>query len=108
MFVINFKLDLKKILLVCFIFALFVITIVEFGTTPQSSNVSSKTSVNYDYEFTDENFTKILKDVHSNIDSNIGKTVTILQFQRNFNKFTRLCRSVIHTDKSTFRFNKFS
>jgi uncharacterized repeat protein (TIGR03943 family) len=79
MFVVNFKLDFKKILLVCFILALLVVTIIEFGTTPQTSNVSSKTG-NYDYIFTDENFTKNLKDIHNNIDSNIGKTVKISGF----------------------------
>lgn len=79
MFVVNFKLDFKKILLVCFILALLVVTIVEFGTNPETSNVASKTG-NYDYVFTDENFTKTLKDIHSNIDSNIGKTVKISGF----------------------------
>lgn len=79
MFVVNFKLDFKKILLVCFILALLVVTIVEFGTNPETSNVASKTG-NYDYIFTDENFTKTLKDIHNNIDSNIGKTVKINGF----------------------------
>ena len=42
-----FKLDLKKILLVCFILALLVVTIIEFGANSETSNVASKTG-NYD------------------------------------------------------------
>lgn len=79
MFVVNFKLDLKKILLVCFILALLVVTIIEFGANSETSNVASKTG-NYDYVFTEENFTKTLKEIHSNIDANIGKTVKISGF----------------------------
>lgn len=80
MFVMNFKLDFKKILLICFLIALVVVTIIEFGTTTKTTNVASKSTGNYDYIFTDENFTKTLKDIHTNIDSNIWKTVKISGF----------------------------
>lgn len=80
MFVVNFKLDFKKILLICFILALLVVTIIEFGTNTDTTNVASKITGNYDYVFTEENFTKNLKDIHINIDANIGKTVKISGF----------------------------
>lgn len=80
MFVVNFKLDFKKILLLCFILALIVVTIIEFGTTSKTTDVASKTSKNYDYTFTDENYTQNLKQIHSNIDANLGKTVKISGF----------------------------
>lgn len=80
MFVLNFKLDFKKILLACFVIALLVVTIIEFGSNNQTTNVASKNDGKYDYVFTDENFTKTLKDIHTNIDANIGKTVKITGF----------------------------
>ena len=79
MFVLNFKLDYKKILLMCFVIALLVVTIIEFGSN-KVTNVASKNLNKYDFEFTDENYTKILKEIHTNIDSNIGKTVKISGF----------------------------
>lgn len=80
MFVVNFKLDFKKILLICFVIALAIVTIIEFGTTSKTTNVSSKSTGKYDYMFTDDNYTKTLKDIHANIDKNIGKTVKISGF----------------------------
>ena len=79
MFILNFKLDYKKILLACFIIALLIVTIIEFGSN-KTTNVASKNVNKYDYEFNDENYTKMLKDIHTNIDSNIGKTVKINGF----------------------------
>ena len=46
----------------------------------KTTNVASQNLNKYDFEFTDENYTKILKDIHSNINSNIGKTVKISGF----------------------------
>lgn len=80
MFIVNFKLDFKKILFVCFLLSLIIITIVEFGINSDTANVASKNDGKYDYIFTEENFTKNLKDIHTNIDSNIGKTVKISGF----------------------------
>ena len=79
MFVLNFRLDYKKILLICFVIALLFVTIIEFGEN-KTTNVASQNLNKYDFEFTDENYTKILKDIHSNINSNIGKTVKISGF----------------------------
>lgn len=79
MFILNFKLDYKKILLMCFIIALLIVTIIEFGGN-KTTNVASKNLNKYDYEFTDENYMNFLKEIHTNIDSNIGKTVKISGF----------------------------
>ena len=80
MFVLNFKLDIKKMVFVCFILVLLVVTIIEFGRNPETSNVASKKVINYDYELNEENFTKCLKDIHTNIDANLGKSVKMSGF----------------------------
>lgn len=79
MFVINFKLDYKKILFACIIIAAVVATIVEFSTN-KTSIVSSNKDNNYDYIFTEENYTKYLKEIHENIDANLNKSVKISGF----------------------------
>lgn len=105
MFVLNFKLDIKKILLVCFILTLLVVTIIEFGKTPETSNVSSKKIENYDYVFTEENFTQNLKNIHDNIDANIGKTIKISGFifkMPDFNENYFVCaRNTISNNEDT-------
>lgn len=79
MFVINFKLDFKKILFACVVIAAIIATIVEFGTN-KTSIVSSNKDNNYDYTFDEANYTKYLKEIHENIDANINKTVKITGF----------------------------
>lgn len=79
MFVVNFKLDFKKILLACVMIAAVVATIVEFGVN-KTSIVSSNKDHNYDYTFTEENYTKFLKEIHENIDANLDKSVKITGF----------------------------
>ena len=77
MFVVNFKLDFKKILIGSIVIALFVATIMEFGT--KTSSVNSNIS-NYDFDLNDENYTSILKTIHENIDENLGKTIHLSGF----------------------------
>jgi len=79
MFVVNFKLDFKKILFACVVIAAIVATIVEFGTN-KTSIVSSNKDNNYDYTFDEANYTKYLKQIHENIDANVNKTVKITGF----------------------------
>ena len=79
MFVINFKLDFKKILFACVVIAAIVATIVEFGTN-KTSIVSSNKDNNYDYTNDESNYTKYLKEIHENIDANINKSVKITGF----------------------------
>ena len=79
MFVVNFKLDFKKILIFCVVVALFIATIIEFGSKNSFSLVNSNIS-NYDYDFNDANYVQNLKTIHENIDENLGKTVHLIGF----------------------------
>lgn len=79
MFVVNFKLDFKKILVVCVLIALLAAAIIESGSI-KTSSVSSKGEEKYDYVMNEENYTKTLKDIHENIDMNLGKTIKISGF----------------------------
>ena len=76
MFVLNFKLDFKKVLFGCILVALLVATIIEFSNM-NTDTVSSKNTNAYDYVLTDDNYVDILKKVHNNIDENVGKTIII-------------------------------
>lgn len=73
MYICNFKLNIKKILISIIIISIIVALFIEV-----SSMLKSKSS--YDYELTEENFTEILKTVHNNIDDNIGKTIKLSGF----------------------------
>lgn len=79
MFVVNFKLDFKKIFFACILIAAIIATVIEFGTNHESMNTSKKEE-NYDFVLTEENYTTILKQVHENIDENLGKTIKISGF----------------------------
>lgn len=79
MFVINFKLDFKKILIGCIIVALAVATIMEFGTKTQTSSVNSNVTT-YDFDLNEDNYTELLKTIHDNIDENLGKTIHLTGF----------------------------
>ena len=78
MFVINFKLDYKKILITCVVIALFIATIIEFAGNNTSTVVSNADK--YDYDLKEENYTEILKTIHDNIDGSIGKTIHMRGF----------------------------
>ena len=79
MFVVNFKLDFKKIFFACIAIAAIIATLIEFGSNNLSIS-TSKNQENYDYILTEENYTEILKQVHENIDENLGKTVKMSGF----------------------------
>ncbi|MDD3304082.1 MAG: hypothetical protein PHP54_04115 [Clostridia bacterium] len=79
MFVVNFKLDFKKIFLVCILVAAIVATIIEFGNNG-SKVVNSNVDHNYDFVLTEDNYTSVLKQIHENIDVNIGKTIKMTGF----------------------------
>ena len=79
MFVVNFKLNIKRILLICFLLGLAIATIVEFSSIDTSS-VSSKKDKAYDYLITESNWCEAIKQIHYDIDSNINKTVKITGF----------------------------
>lgn len=79
MFVVNFKLDLKKILVVCVLIAILAAAIIESGNI-KTSSVNANSDENYDYVMTEKNYTKTLKEIHENIDMNLGKSIKISGF----------------------------
>ena len=79
MFVINFKLNIKKCLLICFLLGLAIATIIEFSNIGVSS-VSSKKDCAYDYLISENNWCQAVKTIHDNVDENINKTVKITGF----------------------------
>ncbi len=79
MFVINFKLDAKKIIFSCILIAGVIATIIEFSNK-DIKLVDVNADTTYDYIFTEENYTTLLNQIHSNIDASVGKTVKISGF----------------------------
>lgn len=81
MFVMNLKLNTKKILIICLIIAFLVALIVEVISFMNSNNNS------YDYVITDENFTNMLKTIHEDIEGNLGKKIKLSGFVFNMPDF---------------------
>lgn len=79
MFVVNFKLDFKKIFFACIALAAIIATIIEFGSNNFSISTSQKEE-NYDYILTEENYIETLKNIHENIDINLNKTIKMSGF----------------------------
>ena len=83
MFVINFKLNFKKILIMCLTISVVAAILIEFVTS--GSNLESTATIRqddskYDYILTDENYIQILKEVHENIQGSVNKTVKMSGF----------------------------
>lgn len=81
MFVLNLKLDMKKILIACLSISLISAMAIEYFA---NQNIDSKSTMRndekYDYILTDDNYLSTLKTIHENIDENVGKTVKISGF----------------------------
>lgn len=76
MFVMNIKLNFKKIFIACIIIAAFIAIAVELSSNNATLS-SAKLIEKYDYILDESNFTTILKTVHDNIDANVNKTVKL-------------------------------
>ena len=63
MFVLNIKMDYKKILIICAICALIIASIVEFGVKDTFILTSSSID-NFDYEITNDTLEKLKEDVY--------------------------------------------
>lgn len=74
MYICNLKLNIKKILAICLVIAIAITLTLEIIDMNKNDNIV------YDYELTAENFTKILKTIHDDIESNIGKTIKLSGF----------------------------
>lgn len=81
MFVMNFKLSTKKIILICIIISIGISLIAE---VIRYSNTSKNS---FDYVITAENFTDMLKSIHDNVDENIGKSIKVSGFVFNMPDF---------------------
>lgn len=75
MFVVNFKLDLKKLFIFLLIIAAIIALIIEFGFSNNGSFPTSKSLEKFDYVLEEKNYTEVLKTIHENIDANVNKTV---------------------------------
>ena len=75
MFVCNLKLNLKKILIISAVIIVSIALILEI-----TSMNKTKSNTTFDYVLDTENFTEVLKTVHDNIDSNVGKTIKLTGF----------------------------
>ena len=79
MFVLNIKMDYKKIILACIICAAIIASIIEFAIKDDFVITSSSIDA-YDYEITDDNFISNIEKIHNNLDENIGKTIKVMGF----------------------------
>ena len=83
MFVINFKLNFKKILIICLTISVVAAILIEFissGSNLESTTTLKNDDSKYDYILTDENYIQILKEVHENIQGSINKTIKLSGF----------------------------
>lgn len=74
MFVFNFKLNIKKMLIISGII------IIVIALAFEISNMIKSNPNNIDYTLNENNFTETLQTVHENIDENIGKTIKLSGF----------------------------
>lgn len=80
MFVINFKLNIKKIFIILLIIAAIIAIVIEFGFGSGASLMTAKNIDKYDYILDETNFTATLKTIHENIDANVDKTVKLVGY----------------------------
>lgn len=83
MFVINFKLNFKKILGICVVISVVSALLIEFvtgGYELDSATTMKTDESKYDYILTEENYINILKEVHENIPAAVNKTIKVSGF----------------------------
>lgn len=80
MFVCNFKLNIKKVMIFVAIIAVIIAICLELGVFSKKNSNVNIYNHNFDYNITESNFTNMLKDIHEHIDENVGKTVSISGF----------------------------
>ncbi len=103
MFVINFKINFKKMILICIICAALIASIVEFcfNDTTIFANANAE---DFYYNISDDNFISTLKMIHENIDENIGRTIKVSGFVytlADFNKDFFVCGRYMSSDETT-------
>ncbi|MBO5476489.1 MAG: hypothetical protein J6A15_01890 [Clostridia bacterium] len=103
MFVINLKMDYKKILFFCIICATIIASIIEFGFNDTSIFTNASIDDFY-YNVTEDNFVSSLKLIHENIDENIGRTIKVSGFVYTLPDFKEdffVCGRYLETEDST-------
>jgi len=81
MFVCNVKVSIKKIMIILAIIVIAIAISLELGLFDAGGNKKVNIySEKFDFTITENNFTNMLKNIHENIDDNIGKTVSISGF----------------------------
>ena len=80
MFVCNVKVNVKKIMIWFGVIAVIIAICLELGIFGKNEKDVDIYENNIDYVITENNFTNMLKDIHENIDDNVGKTVKISGF----------------------------
>ena len=80
MFVLNLKLNLKKVVAILIAISVITAILVEFVNSNNTTTQTSKKDTNYDYILNEENYINMLKNIHENIDININKTIQITGF----------------------------
>lgn len=83
MFVVNFKLNFKKILTICLVISVVSALLIEFitsGANLDSTAAMKNDDSKYDYILTDQNYIQILKEVHENIPGSVNKTIKMSGF----------------------------
>jgi len=75
MFVLNLKLNFKKILIILAVIIAAIALVLEISSMSKEKNINR-----FDYVLDNENFTEVLKTVHDNINENVGKTIKLSGF----------------------------
>ena len=79
MFVLNIRMDYKKIIIICVICAVLLARMIELFSKREYIEVNADIE-NFDYTITEENFVSTLSYLHENIDKNIGKKIKVSGF----------------------------
>ena len=79
MFVLNIRMDYKKIIILCIILGIFLAGIIELFSKHDYIEVNSNID-SFDYVITEENFISTLSLLHDNIDKNLGKRIKLSGF----------------------------
>ncbi len=80
MFVFNIKVNFKKIVAVIIVISITIALLVNIFSSNNSLISTVNSSSKHDYVLTTENYVENLKLLHENIDSNIGKTISLTGF----------------------------
>lgn len=82
MFVLNIKLNFKKILAIVIAISILTTASIQFinKNNNEESLETANSDSNYDFVLTEENYIEMLSTIHENIDDNINKTIKMYGF----------------------------